>query len=74
MDEIRIEKGFAGNILSNFLEAKLRKKTGCEMDIQLNELHITFSDGQAHIHLDADAEVEKEMLLRLLKEIGAGGK
>ena len=38
----------------------LRKKLGYDIDIQLNEIKTTITDGKTHVHLDVDAELEKE--------------
>jgi hypothetical protein len=45
----------------------LCKKTGYEIDIQLNDVQVTIVEGKTHIHLDMDAEIDKE---ELLKNIG----
>jgi len=72
MDEMKIVSKFTTNIISKLVARMLRKKLGYEVDIQLNEVKTTVTDGKTHIHLDVDAELEKEELLKILKSIGLG--
>lgn len=74
MDEIRIESGIVGNVVSKLLEKWLRKKLGAGVGIRLNKLYIKFEGGKAYAHLDADAELEQEDVLEILKKAGLGGK
>lgn len=48
----------------------IRKKTGYNIDIQLNEAITTINDGKTHLHLDVDAELDKDELMSILKSIG----
>lgn len=70
MDELRIVSGFTRGLISKLIRMTLRKKVGCDADIQLHAMDVTVIDGKTHIHLDLDAELEKEELLKLLKNIG----
>ena len=70
MDEMKIVSGFTKGIVSKIVRMVLRKKMGCDANILLNELNVSINDGKTHIHLDLDAELEKEELLKLLKNIG----
>jgi len=47
----------------------LKKKLGYNIDIQLNEMDITIIDGKAHVHLSADAELEKNELMKIIKRL-----
>lgn len=70
MDEMKIVSGFTKGIISKIIQMVLRKKIGCDASIQLNDLNATVNDGKTHIHLDLDVELEKDQLLKLLKNIG----
>ena len=48
----------------------IRKKIGYNIDIRLNEAITTISDGKTHLHLDVDAELDKDELVSILKSIG----
>lgn len=70
MDEMRIVSKFTRGIVSKILKTVIHKKTGYDVDIQLNEITTTISDGKTHLHLDVDAELNKEELMKILKSIG----
>lgn len=70
MDEVRIVSKFTRNVISKLLKTTLHKKLGYNIDIQLNEVNATVTDGKTHIHLDVDAELDKDELMKILKTIG----
>lgn len=70
MDEMKIVSKFTTNMISKLVKMVLRKKLGYDIDIQLNEIKTTIADGKTHVHLDVDAELEKEELVKILKKIG----
>ena len=70
MDEMRIVSKFTKGIISKALKMVVNKKTGYNVDIQLNEITTTINDGKTHLHLDVDAELEKDELIKILKSIG----
>lgn len=67
---MKIVSGFTRGIISKLVRVLLRKKLGYDIDIQLNKIDVTIVDGKPHVHLDLDAELEKEELLKLLKKVG----
>lgn len=70
MDEVKIVSGFTKGLISKLLRTVLRKKTGCDVNLQLNDFNITISDGKTRVHLDLDAELEKDEIIKLLKNVG----
>jgi hypothetical protein len=70
MDEMKIVSKFARGIVSKILKKVISKKSGYDVDIQLNAITVTISEGTGHLHLDMDAEMEKDELVKLLKSIG----
>ena len=62
MDEMKINSAFTKNLIAKFVKSVLKKKLGCEIDIQLNGLTAAITDGTAHVHLDVDAELSKGTL------------
>ncbi len=70
MDEMKIVSKFTTNMISKLVKMVLRKKLGYNIDIQVNEIKTTITDGKTHVHLDVDAELEKEELVKILKKIG----
>ncbi len=67
---MRIVSKFTRGIISKAIKMLIRKKTGYNIDIQLNEAITTISDGKTHLHLDIDAELDKNELMNILKNIG----
>ena len=60
MDEMRIVSEIhRGGIISKAIKMVIRKETGYNIDIQLNEAITTVNDGETHLHLDVDAELDK---------------
>ena len=70
MDEMKIVSKFTTNMISKLVKMVLRKKLGYNIDIQVNEIKTTITDGKTHVHLDVDAELEKDELVKILKKIG----
>lgn len=67
---MRIVSKFTRGIVSKAVKMVVHKKTGYDVDIQLNELTTTITDGKAHLHLDIDADLERDELIKILKSIG----
>ena len=49
MDEMRIVSKFTRGIISKAIKMVIRKKTGYNIDIQLNEAITTINDGKTHL-------------------------
>ena len=67
MDEMKIVSKFTRGIISKALKMVIHKKTGYNVDIQLNEITTTIADGKTHLHVDVDAEIGKEELINIKK-------
>lgn len=70
MDEMKIGSKFTTNIISKLIAMVIRKKFGYEVELKLNEVNATVIDEKTHVHLDVDAELDKEELIKILKSIG----
>lgn len=70
MDEVKIVSKFTRSVISKLIKTVLHKKLGYNIDIQLNEVNTTITEGKTHVHLDVDAELDKDELLKILKNIG----
>lgn len=70
MDEVRIVSKFIRSVISKLLKMTLHKKLGYNIDIQLNEVNVTVTDGKTHVHLDVDVELDKDELMKILEIIG----
>ena len=69
MDEMRIVSKFTRGIISKAVKMVVHKKTGYNVDIQLNEITTTINDGKTHLHLDVDADLDKDELIKILKSM-----
>ena len=70
MDEMKIVSKFTRGIISKALKMVVHKKSGYNVDIQVNEITATINDGKTHLHVDVDAELERDELIKILKSIG----
>lgn len=64
MDELNIQTEFTTNLISDMIKKWLRK-SGYDVDVQLNKVNATVTDGIMHVHLDVDAEIEEAQLKRI---------
>lgn len=69
MDEMKIQSALMTGLVSTLIRKTLRKKLGYDIDIQINNVKVSVSDGKASIHMDADAEIETNELMRIAKNI-----
>ena len=70
MDEMRIGSKFITGIISKLLVTVVKQKLGYNIDLKLNAVNTTVGDGKAHVHLDIDAEVSNEEIMRILSGVG----
>lgn len=66
MDEMKITSKFTTNIVSKIITKILKQKLGYNAELKLNTIRINLDDEQAHIHLDVDADINKEELLKII--------
>lgn len=67
---MKIVSKFTRGIISKAIKMIVHKKTGYDINIQLNNVTTVIIDGKTHLHVDLDAEVDKEELIKILKNIG----
>ena len=72
MDEMSIMSKFTTGIISKILGVVLKTKFGYSADVQLNEFKATVTDGEAHVHLNADLTMSQAELLKILTGVGLG--
>ena len=70
--EMKLFSGLLKGAVSKALELALKKKTGYQADIQVNEFHAHFKDGRAHAHISIDAEMSQDELRKILSSVGLG--
>ena len=67
---MKIGSKFTTGIISKLTNLAIRKKFSYDVKLNLNEFDATIVDGKTHIHLDIDADFEKDELTKILKSIG----
>lgn len=70
MDEMKIGSTLTRKIISKVIARAIKKKTGCKIDIYLNEFDASIRDGRTQVHLDIDADMDKESLIKLVSNLG----
>ncbi len=65
MDEMRIQSKLMTGMISKIVRSVLCKKTGIDIDICLNDIRVTVTDGKVKAHLDANATMSVEDLTKL---------
>lgn len=69
MDELKLvlHTRFMRSVVTKMLSKAIFKKTGYDVDIQLNKIEAETYEGKIRIHMDIDAELNKEDLVKILK-------
>jgi hypothetical protein len=70
MDEMKIGSNLMKSVISKLINKVLMKKFGYNIDIRIEEINASIIDGKAHIRLNADAEMSKDKLVKILKAAG----
>jgi len=70
MDELRVVSGFTNGLLSKLVGMLIRKKYGYDINLKLRDVRVSITDEKAFVHLDANLELSKGDLMKLLKKLG----
>ena len=72
MDEMKLNLStkFMRNLVASLISKTIQKKLGYKVDIQLTELSATVANGQAHLHLNVDADLNNDEFKKILESIG----
>lgn len=68
--KFNLSNDFVGGAVAKLLSKFIQKKTGYKINIQLNDLNVEVVDGKAHLHVNADAEMDNNELIKVFKVIG----
>lgn len=71
MDEMKLKLStkFMRNLVAKLLSKMIYQKTGCRVDIQLNELNISVIDGDAYVSTSVEARLNSHEFTRIMKAI-----
>lgn len=74
MDEMKLNLGskFMRKIVSKFLAKQIQKKTGYKIDINLDELKISFEDGDTTIKTNVELKMNSVEFTKLMKGVEKG--
>ena len=69
MDELKMSLStkFMKGIVTKIISKAILKKTGYNINIQLNEIKLETVDGKVCLHADVDAELNNEDFINILK-------
>lgn len=72
MDELKLvfaTKWMRG-IVTRIIKKAIFKKTGYEVDVQINKIIVETNEGKVSLKLDAEANMNKDDFVGLIKQIG----
>ena len=69
MDILKVKTKFMRSVLSKILSAIIRKKTGYNIKIQLNDIDVVITDDNAHICLDVEGDMNANEFKKFTKLI-----
>ncbi len=67
---MNIGADFTARLISKAIRQVIRKKLGDDIDIRFNNIDVDYKNGKAHIRLDAEAELDKEDIVKIIKKAG----
>ena len=71
MDELKLKLSskFMRGIITKLISKAVYKKTGYKIGIELNNINVEVINGRAHIHINADAEIDNDELMKIVRTI-----
>ena len=72
MDELKMSLStkFMKGIVTKIISKAILKKTGYNINIQLNEIKLETIDGKVCLHADVDAKIDNEDFVNIIKSKG----
>ena len=71
MDELKLKLStkFMRNLLAGYISRALRKKFGCDVAVNIEEVSIETIDGVVKLHANVDATVSNDEAMRIMKRL-----
>lgn len=68
MDELKLnlKTNFMKGMVTKAIAKAVKKKFGCDLNTQINELQIETIDGKVRIHANIDAEIKNEDVMKVI--------
>lgn len=72
MDEmnVKLSTGFMRGIASKIIAKLIYKKTGYKVKVKLNDLSVSFLDGETEIKVNAEAKLDSKEFVKIIKSNG----
>lgn len=72
MDEMKLKLStkFMRGIVSKLISRAIYKKTGCKVDIQLNDLDVTVFNGDTTLKMNVEARLKSDEFNKIMNSIG----
>ena len=71
MDEMKLKltTKFMRSIVAKLIAKAIYKKTGCKVNIQLNDLDISVIDGETNISTNVEVKLNSNEFMKIMKSI-----
>lgn len=71
MDEMKLNLStkFMRGILAKLISRSIKKKYGYKVGLHFSEINLEMNDGQTHIHINADVDIDSDEFKKFLKTI-----
>ena len=71
MDEMKLSLStkFMRGILAKLITRKIKKKYGYKIDIYFSEIDLDMIDGQTHLHVNVDMDLNSDEFKKIMKAI-----
>ena len=71
MDELKLNLSskLMRGIVTKLISKAVYKKTGYKIGIELNNINVEVINGKAHIHVNANAEIDNDELMKIVRTI-----
>lgn len=71
MDELKLNLSskLMRGIVTKIISKAVYKKTGYKIGIEVNNINVEVINGKAHIHVNADAEIDNDELMKIVRTI-----
>lgn len=66
---IKLSTKFMRGIVAKMMSKAIYKKTGCKVNIQLNDLDVSIVDGETKISTNVEMKLNSDEFMKLMKSI-----
>lgn len=68
--KLKLSSGLLKGIVTRMVSKLVQERLGYNVNVELNEIGITNTDGKVCIHLNADADMTNSEFAKLVKTVG----